>query len=145
MSPRGRKDWGDLLRSLGRAFGDVVSAELEALKKDFARDGRHLGIAVGLIVAATALVCWSLGIVTALAIAVLAIWLPIWASILIVLVTVLLVVAILLLVARHHIGRLEGPTNTVQRRWTDHRRWWNDRVLAEPAPRPALDDTREAP
>lgn len=134
-----------MLRSLGRAFGDVLSAELGALKEDFARDGKNLGIGVGLVVAAAALAAWSLCLVTALAVAVLAIWLPVWGAILVVLGVAVLVIAGLALVARRYFGRLEGPTNTIQRRWEDHRQWWNDRVLAEPPPRPALDREREEP
>ena len=145
MSRRKGREWGELLRSLGRAFGDVVAAELAALRDDVARDGKHLGIGVGLVAAAAVLAAWSLGVLTALSVAVLAIWLPVWAAILIVLVVILLVIAILLLVARHHFGRLEGPTNTMHRRWEDHRRWWTERVLTDPISRPALDDEREEP
>lgn len=137
---RAKREWSELLRSLGGAFGDVVAAELGALRDDFARDGKNAGIGAGLVLAACALGAWSLGVVTALAIAVLAIWLPVWASIGIVLLVILIVMVVLLLVARNRFRRLEGPTNTVQRRWEDLRRWWNERVLGEPAPRPALEE-----
>lgn len=140
---RRRREWKELLSDLGRAFGRVVGAELGALRDDFVRDGKTLGWGVGFALAAGVLAAWSLGVLTALAIAVLAIWLPIWGAILVVLGVLLAVVAVLLLLARSRFRRLESPAVRVQSRWEDHRRWWDDRILGEPERTPSFGEESE--
>lgn len=140
---RRRREWKELLSDLGRAFGRVVGAELGALRDDFVRDGKTLGWGVGFALAAGVLAAWSLGVLTALAIAVLAIWLPIWGAILVVLGVLLAIVAVLLLLARSRFRRLESPAVRVQSRWEDHRRWWDDRILGEPERAPSLGEESE--
>ncbi|MDX1630704.1 MAG: phage holin family protein [Thermoanaerobaculia bacterium] len=140
---RRRREWKELLAALGRAFGRVLGAELGALRDDFLRDGKHLGWGVGFVVAAGALGAWSLGVLTALAIAVLAIWLPLWGAILVVLGVLLAVIAVLLLLARSRFRRLESPAVRIQDRWEDHRRWWDERILGEPERSPSLEEGSE--
>jgi cbb3-type cytochrome oxidase subunit 3 len=65
----------------------------------------------------------------------LALWLPRWGAVLIVLVLLLVVVWILWVLAKKKLRQAERPTETVRRRVTDHLDWWQDRVLDDTSER----------
>ena len=124
-------EWMELLRALGRAITEVFAAELEALSGDFSRSGRGAGVALGLLSGAAFVAFWALGVFTFVVGAVLALWMPIWAAALTLAVALTGVVGLLAWLGLRKLRSLELPARTVRRRWDDHRRWWNERVLGD--------------
>jgi uncharacterized membrane protein YqjE len=125
--------WLDLLQSLGQALLGVLRAEAAALGMDFRRSAIHLGRGLALLGGAAAMLYWTLGIMVLVLIALFAIWLPIWASALIVAAIFLLTAALLIYLAWRQLRQLESPLDDIQRRVSDHLDWWQNRLLALPA------------
>ncbi len=127
--------WLDLFRALGQSLADLAAAEIAALKEELAKNGRTLGLALGLFGAAAVIGFWLIALVLFTLIQVLAIWLPMWGASAVVTGIFLFVVAGLALFGAMKLKKLESPAATVGRRWSDHRRWWDRNLLAEtPAP-----------
>lgn len=127
------REWIDLFRSLGEALLEVVRAELQALQGDLSRSGRHFGVALALFGGAAVLGFWIVGLILFVLIAVLDVWLPLWAAALIVLGIFLLAAAILGGLGLRRFRKVENPIANVQRRVDDHLDWWQ-RLLAQPEP-----------
>ena len=128
---RGR-DWGERLLALRDALGELYAAEGEALSRDLARWGKAFAVAVLLLLAALALGFWLLAVLVGLVAAVLAIWLPVWAAVLITAGVLALVVGGLAWIGWRRLAALGGPLGRVQRRWRDHADWWRERVFDAP-------------
>jgi len=126
-----RADWLELFRVLGKAVTELVSAELAALRDDFGRSGRHAGIALALFGAAGFVAFWALGTFVLFLIALAARWMPVWGAALTVSGALVLVLALLSWLGLRRLRSLEPPAATVQRRWEDHQRWWNERVVGD--------------
>jgi uncharacterized membrane protein YgcG len=124
--------WVELFRSLGTALLDVLRAEAEALGADFKRSGALLGRALVLLCGAAGVLFWTLGIVVLALIALLSIWLPVWAAALIVAALFAAVAGTLIYLAVRLLRQLESPVEEVRRRVADHLDWWQNRLLAEP-------------
>jgi hypothetical protein len=133
MQPGGAQEWIDLLRSLGQALLDVLRAEAEALGADFRRTGERLARALALLGAAAAVSFWTLGVLLAALVALLAIWLPVWGAALVVTGVFALAAALLAAAGWRQMRQLENPAEEVRRRVADHLDWWRDRLLAGPA------------
>ncbi len=131
MPPSG---WGDLLRSLGGAFGDVLRSELDALGEDLSGSARRLAVICGLFLLALFGVFWAVGLLAYLSVEVLSFWLPRWAAALGVFLLVVLVALGLVAVARMRLRELEKPADTVRRHVREHVDWWETRVLGAPRP-----------
>jgi membrane protein implicated in regulation of membrane protease activity len=127
--------WLGALRSLGQAGGDLLRSEINALGSDLADSGASLARAIGLFVAAAFFIFWAIGALGYFSIELLALWLPRWGAVLIVLVLLLVVVWILWVLAKKKLRQAERPTETVRRRVTDHLDWWQDRVLDDTSER----------
>jgi hypothetical protein len=140
--PRPPRHWRELFGGLGEAFFELLGAEIEALRRDFARSGRGLFAVLGYFAAALALAFWLLALVLAFLVALLAIWLPVWAATLSTLIALLAVTGALVGVGYRRLKRLEGPGRIVERRWQDHVEWWHERVLSEPAEGAAREEER---
>lgn len=125
---RKARHWGELVRSLGDALLALLGAELEALQGDFSRTGKTLAVALLLAGGALALVLWTAGVLTAGLVALFALWLPVWGAALVVAAILLVIAAGLAGLAWHRLRRLEGPVQTVSRRWEDHTTWWRSRI-----------------
>lgn len=123
------RKWISLLRSLGEALVEVLSAEVAALREDVASTGRHLAIAVVLAGVAATMVFWALGAAAFLVYQILRLWLSGWLSALIVLSLLLLLASIVGALARRRFQRVESPAATVRRRITDHQKWWEESLL----------------
>lgn len=130
--------WLELFRALGQALADLAAAELAALKEELARNGKTLAVALGLFAAAAALGFWLIALLLYTVIQILAIWLPLWGASLTVTVAFVIVMAVLALIGVAKLKKLESPAATVGRRWSDHRGWWDRRLLAETPPPAAL-------
>ena len=130
MTPRS-VGWSDLLRSLGRAFQDLLRSEVAALSDELAGSGRRLAAVAGLFLLAAFGLFWALGLLTFAAVEAAAMWLPRWAAALSVFGAVLLVAAILAAVAWRRFRRLETPAATIRRRVAEHVDWWETRILAD--------------
>lgn len=126
--------WLDLFRALGQALADLAAAELAALKEELARNGKTLGVALGLFAAAAAIGFWLIALVLYTAIQVLAIWMPLWGASAVVTGFFFLLVAALALIGALKLKKLESPAATIGRRWDGHRQWWDRRLLAETPP-----------
>lgn len=123
--------WIDLFRSLGESLIEVVRAETTALQADLKTSGRHLGIALGLLGAAVLLLFWVLGLLIFLAVAVLSVWLPVWAAALIVFLLFAAVMAVLILLGLRRLKLVENPVDSVKRHVDDHLDWWQNGLLAQ--------------
>lgn len=143
--------WIELFRSLGESLIEVVRAEVEALQGDFKRSGRHLGVALGLIGAAVLLLFWVLGLLIFLFIALLTIWLPLWAAALIVFLVFAIAMGTLAWLGVRRLRLVENPVDSVKRHVDDHLDWWQNGFLAQgrtvdiPAAVPVAAEEEELP
>lgn len=122
--------WIDLFRSLGESLIEVLRAETGALQEDLKRSGRHLGVALGLLGAAVLLLFWILGLMIFAAVAILSIWLQLWAATLIVLAVFVLAAGILAGLGVKRLRQVENPVDSVKRHVDDHLDWWQNGLLA---------------
>jgi hypothetical protein len=127
----GMTGWLDLFRSLGHALVEVLKAELDALEEDVTRSGRQLGLGLGLLGGAGALVFWILGVVLFAVVALLSRWLPVWGAALAVAGLFALIAALLVRAGLAHLRRFENPLRTAKRRLEDHVDWVQSRLLVE--------------
>lgn len=130
--------WIDKFRSLGESLFAVLRAELAALQEDLTRSGRHLGIALGLIGGAVIVLFWMTGLLLTLLVAVLSIWLKLWAATLIVFLLFALAAGLLAWLGMRRLKQVENPVETVRRHVDDHIDWIQNNLLRET---PALDVT----
>ena len=91
----GRKRLGELLADIPRLLGDLLRAEIDSLREEFARSARRAGLGIGLIVAAVAVLLIAVVALVVGAIAALALVLPFWAAALIVAGGLIVVAALL--------------------------------------------------
>jgi O-antigen ligase len=124
--------WIEMFRSLGEALLEVWRAELDTLQQDFQRSGRYLGLALAFLGAALVLGFWIVGLLLFALVALLHIWLPWWASSLIVLALFVLAAAILANLGVKRMKNVESPITTVRRRVDSHLDWWQHGLLAQP-------------
>lgn len=150
-------DWVEMFRGLGQAFLDLVKAELAELGEELKGSSKHLAIAAGLFVGALFITFWwvsvTLFLVYRLCFWLYRTWLEAPAAGAAAAGTVWLVFALVVgavaFVGMRQLKKVENPAVLVERRWTDHMRWWHTRVLAEEktvggrngAPMPAADAT----
>jgi hypothetical protein len=121
--------WIETFRGLGEALLDVLRAEVATLQEDLTRSGRIAGGALALLGAALVLLFWVFALV-----AVLHIWLPLWASALIVLALFTGAAALLGWLGVRRFKQVENPVQTVRRRVDDHLDWWQNTLLREERP-----------
>jgi hypothetical protein len=126
--------WIDLFRSLGSALIEVLWAELDALKEEWSRSGRHLVSGLGLLAAAFFVLFWTLGALLFAVGAVIAIWLQPWAAALIVTGIFLAFAALLAWLGMRRVARFENPAASLREHLEDHLDWWQHTLLAEEKP-----------
>ncbi|HYL06816.1 MAG TPA: phage holin family protein [Thermoanaerobaculia bacterium] len=132
QEPAGLRGWIELFRSLGLALFEVLRAEMEALGEDLRRSGGQLLRGLALLGGAAAVGFWTLGVLVAALIAVLAIWLPAWAAALLVAALFAGTAGLLAALGWRRLRRLETPAASIRRRVEDHLDWWQHGLLAEP-------------
>ena len=142
--------WIEMFRGLGEAVLDVLRAEVATLQEDLSRSGRIAGGALALLGVALILLFWIVGLLIFALIAVLAIWLQLWAAALIVLGVFLAATAILAWLGVNRLKQVENPVQTFRRRVDDHLDWWQNTLLrterpldVEPVAVTAVDDDEE--
>jgi len=128
-----RSRFGQRFREVGEAFVALWKAELATIADDLGKSGRALVRALVLVAVAAAVGFWTLGLMLYFGVELLALVLPRWGAVGVVLGLLLLVSLILLVMARKRFGEVESPAATVRRRLDDHRRWWQSRVASEEA------------
>ncbi|HEX3531903.1 MAG TPA: phage holin family protein [Thermoanaerobaculia bacterium] len=128
--------WIDKFRSLGESLFAVLRAELAALQEDLTRSGRHLAVALGLMGGALVIFFWMTGLLIALLVAVLCIWLQLWAALLIVGLLFATAGGILGWLGLRQMKKVENPAETVRRHVDEHIDWLQNNLLRET---PALD------
>jgi putative superfamily III holin-X len=127
----GMAQWKARLREIGESFLALVRAELAALAADLGQSGRALARALVLVGIAFGVGFWTLGLLLYFAIELLALVLPRWGAVGIVLALFVAVTLILILTARSRFAAIESPAATLERRLDENRRWWRERVAAD--------------
>lgn len=94
------------IRDRGRR---LVELNLELLAAELKEKGRKFGAAIGMFVTAGLLALYAVGFALATIVALLALLLPLWASLLIVTLLLFVVVAILVLVGRDQLRKIGKP------------------------------------
>ncbi|MCP4201345.1 MAG: hypothetical protein GY769_05350 [bacterium] len=122
--------WSDLLAPLGQAGLDLARAEYDVVSSEIRTSGRTLVRALLLLLIGMFALFWAVGVVALVLVEVGSLWLPRWGAALGVLGLFLLVGLIFAVVARRRLGRIERPTETVRRRLSEHRDWWDRRIAA---------------
>ena len=125
---RGERGWTGRLREVGEAFLGVLRAELAAIAADLTASGKALLRALVLLAAAFGVAFWTLGLVLYFAIELLALVLPRWGAVGIVLAVFLGLSFLLLVAARRRLATIENPGAIARRRFDEHRAWWLERV-----------------
>ena len=128
--------WLDLFRSLGQSLIEVFRAELDALREEFRRSGKHLGVGLALVGAAAVLLFWTLGALIFALGAILAIWLQVWAAALVVVGLFALAAALIAWRGVRRLRQFQNPAESARRRFEDHLDWWQHTLLRE---EPAID------
>ncbi|RMH15428.1 MAG: hypothetical protein D6696_20770 [Acidobacteria bacterium] len=127
-----RTSWPQSLRVLSAALLEVLRAELALLTDECKNWGRRLAVAAGLValafggLASLMLLLAYAGVRAAQSL----FGLGPWQAPLAVAGVVLLAVLVLVGVAYLLLRRAEDPIRATRRRFADHRRWWQERVLA---------------
>jgi len=124
------RTWSARIRDVGEAFLGVLRAEVAEIATEIGRSGRALVRALVLVAVAAGISFWTVGLVLYFAIELLALVLPRWGAVGIVLGVFLLVSLVLLLLARSRFAAVESPAETVRRRFDDHRQWWQGRIAS---------------
>jgi len=127
----GRAGWKERVREIGEAFLALVRAELAALAADLGRSGRALVRALLLVAIAFGVGFWTLGLLLYFSIELLALVLPRWGAVGVVLALFVLLTVGLILAARSRFGAVESPGATLQRRLEQNKRWWREKVAAD--------------
>ncbi len=125
---RGR-EWKERLLGLREAVAALYAAEGEALSRDLSSWGKGFAFAIVLLLAALAIGFWLVAVMVGFLVALLALWLPVWAAALITAGVLALAIALLAGIGWKRLQALGGPIARVQRRWRDHLAWWRERVF----------------
>ncbi|ROR72536.1 phage holin family protein [Bogoriella caseilytica] len=98
--PQRERTFGELLSDLSAQVTNLIKAEIALAIAQAKAKGQRMGMGIGLFAGAGVLALYLLGVLLAAAILVLAIWLPAWASALIVAGVLLLIIGVLALIGR---------------------------------------------
>jgi uncharacterized membrane protein YqjE len=130
------RGWIGMVRALGEAFVALLRAEAEALVHDFARAGKALSRALLLGAVAGAFAFWAIGLLVYLGVELLALTLPRWGAVAVVLGAFLLVAGGLAAWTTARLRAVETPLAAWQRRRADTDRWWRERFGDDEEPAP---------
>ncbi len=130
-----QESWRETFRALGESLIGVVQAELAIITETWARSGKELGKVAALVAAAAylGLICLPTLLIIVLTAALYeALGWPLWGSALTVTGVVVLVIGVLGGIAQYLMKhRFESPVATIRNQVTDHRAWWNERILSD--------------
>jgi prepilin signal peptidase PulO-like enzyme (type II secretory pathway) len=104
-----------LVSDLPRLIVDLLKAELNHLKAEFAEKAKYAAVGIGLLAVAALLLFFALGVLIAAAILGLAVVLPAWAAALIVFGVLVVVAVVLALVGIRSFKKMDGvaPSQTL--------------------------------
>jgi|GEM_PF-385396 hypothetical protein len=105
-----------LVSDLPRLIVDLLKAELNHLKAEFAEKARYAGVGIGLLVVAALLLFFALGVLIAAAILGIAVALPAWAAALIVFGGLVVIAVVLALFGIRSFKKMDGvaPSQTIE-------------------------------
>jgi hypothetical protein len=126
--------WIDMFRALGDSLIAVLRAEMTTLQEDLTRSGQNLGRALGFLGVVLILAFWIFGLLIFCLVALLAVWLPMWASALIVLLLFTAAAGAFGWLGMKRMREVENPVVTVRRRVDSHLDWWQNSLLRETKP-----------
>jgi len=126
-----KRGWGGRVREIGEAFLGVLRAEVAAVGDDLSASGRALVRALLWVAIAFGIGFWSLGLLLAFAVELIALRLPRWGAVGIVLGIFVLLTLIFVALARARFRSVESPAGILRRRYDDHRRWWRESIAEE--------------
>ncbi len=133
---RWHRRWSDLLASLSEAAWDLVRAEYGVVSNEIQRAGRSLAKALMLFLIALFALFWAVGAVALVVFEVGALWMPRWGAALVALGLFLVLGLLFAFVARRRLRGIERPAETMRRRLSEHRDWWEEKIAVMPPSRP---------
>ncbi|RDV45799.1 phage holin family protein [Leifsonia sp. ku-ls] len=109
------KSLGTLISDLPRLVVELLKAELNHLKAEFAEKAKYAGVGIGLFAVAAFLLFFAFGTLVAAAILGIAVALPAWAAALIVFGALVVIAVILALVGIRSFKKMDGvaPSQTI--------------------------------
>jgi hypothetical protein len=104
-----------LVSDLPRLVVELIKAELNHLKAEFAEKAKYAGVGIGLFAGAAFLLFWALGVLIAAAVLGIAVALPGWAAALIVFGGLLVIAIVLALIGIASFKKMNGvaPSQTI--------------------------------
>lgn len=125
-----RPRWLDAIAAVGRAFLEVLAAELGELQRELSHAGRQALRALALLALAVVLLGWVLGLLATALIAYLESLpaLNLWQATLIVAAALVVVIGVLVAWARSILRRIRPPGEMIQSRIRGHLEWVETQV-----------------
>ena len=109
FNPKSRQSLFSLIGELPGQISDLVKAELDAFKAEFADKAKNIGLGAGLFIVAGVFAFFATGVLVALAVILLALVLPLWLATRIVAVILLLLAAVLVLIGVNRVKAATAP------------------------------------
>ena len=109
FNPKSRQSLFTLIGELPGQISDLVKAELDAFKAEFASKAKNVGIGAGMFIVAGVFAFFATGVFVALAVIALALVLPLWLATLTVAVVLLLLAAVLVLIGVNRVKAATAP------------------------------------
>ncbi len=142
---RWRSRWSDLLVPLSEAGLDLVRAEYGVVSSEVRRAARRLAKALLLLLIGLFALFWAIGAVALVVLELGSLWLPRWGAALVDLGLFLVLGLLFAVVARRRLRGIEHPIETVRRRLSEHRDWWDRKIAAASPSRPNQPGSRGSP
>ena len=106
--PSDARSIGQLVSDVSTDLSQIMRGELELAKAEIKQDVQHAGKGAGMLAGAAVVALYGVGILLLGLAAVLAIWLPVWASLLIVAAVLLVVAGVLAMIGKKQVTQVKG-------------------------------------
>jgi len=126
--------WSGLLAPLSEAALDLARAEYGVVSGEVRRAARHVAKALFLLLIGLFALFWAIGAVALVVFELGSLWLPRWGAALVDLGIFLALGLLFAVVARRRLRGIEHPVATVRRRLSEHRDWWDRKIVRATAP-----------
>jgi uncharacterized membrane protein YqjE len=134
------RSWRDLLRSLGTAVLELLEAEVAALGRELAANGKHLRRGALLLVLGLGVTVAALWGFALLLFELLVLVLPRWGAAATILGVEVVAALALVWAGRRALRRMENPRALVARRTREHVEWWQKLLGGEEPGTGGVDD-----
>ena len=104
----GERSIGQLVSDVSNDVSQIMRGEIELAKAEIKQDVAHAGKGAGMFAGAAVLALYGLGLLFLGLAAVIAIWLPVWAAILIMAALLFVVAGVLALVGKKQVTQVKG-------------------------------------